>query len=187
MRTMWLIAGAIAGAILMPPAGIAQAPPPLPRPQTTRPSAAGVPADVDFVKRAAEGGMKEVEAGKVAAEKAASAEVKAFAQKMVEDHTKANDELMNLTRETAPRGEKSARDETAAASLTAMSGPEFDRAYMAEMVRDHEMTVTLFEQEAAEGKTEALKSWAAQKLPTLRMHLQMARTLHAKLGAGAPR
>ena len=72
-------------------------------------------------------------------------------------------------------------------TLGGLTGPAFDRAYMAKMVTDHQATIELFEAEARDGKDAAVRKWAAQKLPTIRGHLEKARALQAKLGQTSSR
>ena len=107
-------------------------------------------ADKDFFKKAASGGMMEVELGQMAQSKGQSQEVKDFGSKMVTDHGKANDELKSLAQQkqwTMPtkmeRKHKSMVDK-----LTKASGPEFDKKYMTEMVKDHKKDVAEFQKAA---------------------------------------
>jgi putative membrane protein len=140
--------------------------------------------DTEFVRRALEAGQQEVDFGKVASQKAANAEVRAFAARMVEDHTTANAELLSMSAPTAapaPTSEKA----TAVRALESLSAQAFDVAYLARSVRDHESAVMLFEQEAADGNDERLKLWAQQKLPKLREHLDMARSLATKVSSSS--
>ena len=135
--------------------------------------------DAEFVKRVAEGGQKEIEAGKLALRQAASADVRTFADRMVKDHTTSNAELLSLADTPPPAAPDPTRSPLAA--LAAQTGPAFDRAYLGQSVTDHEVMVALFEQEASSGKDARLKLWAEQKLPALREHLEMARGLLAKV------
>jgi putative membrane protein len=139
--------------------------------------------DSTFVMQAAEGGMKEVEAGKLASNKATNSDVKAFAQHMVKDHSKANSELMSLAK-SKQMDVKAKNDQSkdAMAVLGKQSGAAFDRAYMDEMVKDHQKTVALFEQQSKNGDDAELKAWAGKQLPNLREHLKMAQDLQTKLG-----
>ena len=141
-------------------------------------------ADVEFIQKAVEGGTREVEAGKLASEKASNAEVRAFAKLMVDDHTKSNAELIALVSMQAPTpAQTPAADDT----LSGLSGAAFDRTYMGKMVTDHQTTVELFEAEARDGRDDAVRRWAAQKLPTIRGHLEKARALQTKLGQASSR
>ena len=146
------------------------------RPQAVRSDLDG---DAEFVKRAAEAGHKEIEAGKLALRQAASAEVRAFADRMVKDHTTVNAELLSLADAPTPMPPDHAASATGV--LATQAGAAFDRAYVEQAVTAHELLLTLFEQEAAAGKDARLKLWAEQKLPMLREHLEMARGLAAKV------
>lgn len=142
--------------------------------------------DKNFVEEATEGGAKEVQLGQLASEKASSDQVKKFGKHMVEDHSKANSELMQIVRgkDVHVKGEAEMKEKRAAEKLRNASGAEFDRKYMQQMVKDHEKTVKLFEKEAKDGKDPQLKAFAEKQLPTLREHLKMARNLADQVGAG---
>lgn len=144
-------------------------------------------SDEMFAKKAALGGMAEVELGKLAAEKATDPAVKQFAQRMVDDHSKANDQLKAVAQSaniTLPTG-MDPKDEALRDKLSGMSGAAFDRAYMRHMLEDHNKDVKEFQHEASAGKNDALKQFAAQTLPTLQEHQKMARETAAKAGASA--
>jgi putative membrane protein len=135
--------------------------------------------DQAFVKKAAAGGLAEVQLGKLAVERAASPDVKQFGQRLVEEHDKANRELMAVVE---PKGiavptALDRQHRQAAERLAKLQGPAFDRAYIQAMVKDHEADVRLFRTEAQQGKDPELKRWAATTLPTLEEHLSMARNL----------
>jgi putative membrane protein len=150
------------------------------QPQPTAKTASGPEsADVEFIRKAAEAGAREVEAGKLATEKASNAEVRGFAKQLVDDHSKSNAELTALVSMPAP---VPAQTPAAASTLGGLSGPAFDQAYMAKMVSDHQTALELFEAEARDGKDDAVRKWAAEKLPTIRGHLEKARALQTKLG-----
>ena len=136
-----------------------------------------------FWTNAAQGGMAEVELGKLASTKAQNPEVKSFAQKMVTDHTKANDELKALAGEKnvmPPTGLDPVHQSTMS-KLQNLSGAEFDREYVNAMVKDHEATVQLFEKQADDNSDPDAKAFATKNLPTLRMHLEMIKNIQAKL------
>jgi Predicted outer membrane protein len=135
--------------------------------------------DRDFVIDAAMGGLEEVELGQIAAQKGTSEAVKQFGQRMVDDHSKANTELMTLAQSkgiTLPTAldEKHQKDVT---KLSAMSGADFDRAYSKMMLSDHTKDVSEFEKQSTKGTDPDLKAFAAKTLPTLQEHLQMAKAL----------
>lgn len=134
-------------------------------------------SDEEFAKKAAQGSMAEVKLGQLAEEKGQSEEVKKFGHRMVEDHTKANDKLkeaamkdnINLPTDLNPK------DEQTYDSLSKLSGAEFDKAYMRDMLEDHERDVADFRREANGGQKDAIKSFAAETLPVLESHLKQAR------------
>jgi putative membrane protein len=135
-----------------------------------------------FMTEAAIGGMTEVRLGQLATERAASADVKMFGQHMVDDHGKANEELMSLASQknvTLPTT-LDAKHQAMVDKLSKLSGAEFDSAYMKEMVKDHEKDVSEFEKASKSAEDADLKAWAAKTLPTLRSHLQMARDVAGK-------
>lgn len=133
-------------------------------------------ADRKFIDNAAIGGMAEVAAGKMAQEKGSSESVKTFAGRMVQDHGKANDELMQLAsaKGVTPPAALDRHHQMMADHLSKLSGAAFDREYMNGMVADHKETVALFQKEASSGSSEEVKAWAAKMLPTLQDHLKMA-------------
>jgi putative membrane protein len=164
-------------ALLMAGVTFAQQPPPAhPEQHTGAAKTAAAASDHHFVTDVAMDGMAEVELGRVAADKASSADVKKFAQRMVDDHSKANDELKTLAQNkniTLPTA-VDAKHKAAMDRLSKLSGESFDRAYMQDMVRDHQKAVTAFRTESKGGKDADVKAWAAKTLPTLEEHLKMA-------------
>lgn len=136
-------------------------------------------ADRKFVMEAAMGGMKEVELGRLAAERGASDAVKQFGQRMVDDHSRANSELMQLvaSKGVTPPVALDAKHQAAVAKMSRLSGAAFDRAYAKEMVKDHNKTIALFQREAMRGADADLKAFAQKTLPALQEHLSMARAL----------
>ncbi|HEX8734682.1 MAG TPA: DUF4142 domain-containing protein [Pyrinomonadaceae bacterium] len=146
----------------------------------------GAMTDKDFMTEAAVGGMAEVELGRLASTKAQNADVKKFAQMMVTDHTKANGELKTLAASksvTLPT-ELDAKHKSAMSELQNLSGAEFDKAYVAGQLADHEKTVKLFQTQAMSGTDAEIKAFATKTLPTLQAHLEMVRNLHNKMISG---
>jgi putative membrane protein len=138
-----------------------------------------------FIRKAAEGGKAEVELGKLAQEKAASPEVKQFGERMVNDHSKANDQLQEVVQKegvTLPT-KLDAKDAATKARLEKLSGEAFDRAYMKDMVADHTKDVREFKNEAKNGKDPDVKNFAAQTAPTLEDHLKEAKNIAPKTTA----
>jgi len=140
----------------------------------------------EFVKKAAQGGMAEVSLGRLAADKATNPDVKQFGQRMVDDHSKANDELTNLasSKGIQPPADPDPKHQALMDRLGKLSGAEFDRAFMQAMVADHNHDVNEFRTYSQRGSDPEVKAWAAKTLPTLEQHQQMAKQTAAKVGAG---
>ena len=141
--------------------------------------------DQQFLRHAARDGLAEVQLGQRAAEQATNPEVQRFGQRMVTDHTKANQELMALAQSkniSIPKAVDKQHQKTAEA-LAKKQGPSFDREYMRDMVKDHEKAVQLFTTEANAGSDADIKAFATKTLPTLQEHLQMARQLTQQQGS----
>lgn len=139
-------------------------------------------SDKHFVTDAAQGGMAEVELGRLAAKQGQSAAVKEFGQKMVDDHTKANDELKQLAASkgiTLPT-DLDAESKATMDRLSKLKGAEFDSAYMDDMVKDHTKDVGDFQKEADGGADKDVKAFAAKTLPTLQEHLRLAQATAPK-------
>lgn len=140
-------------------------------------------SDKSFVMEAAEGGQSEVELGQLAKDKGQSEAVKQFGQHMVDDHSKANSELSDLAgrKGVTVSTTLSAKHKSQKDKLSKLSGADFDKQYMREMVKDHEEDVAAFQKEANKGKDAELVAWAKQTLPTLQQHLTMAREAEAQV------
>jgi putative membrane protein len=144
-------------------------------------------SDQKFMKEAAQAGAAEVELGQLAQQKAESPDVKAFAQRMVDDHTKANDQLKQVASQksvTLP-SQPDAKDTAEKARLEKMSGAQFDKAYMNYMVADHKKDVADFQKEASRANDPDVKNFVQTTLPTLQSHLQQAESIAPKQNAAA--
>jgi putative membrane protein len=145
-------------------------------------------AEATFVKKAADGGMAEVALAKLAQQKAASEEVKAFAAKLEKDHTQANDDLKqlasqkNVTLPSAPSKMHQALQD----KLAALSGAAFDKAYVAAMLDDHQKDVREFSRVSTSSADADVKAFAAKTLPTLKDHLQQVQELSKTVGGKKP-
>jgi putative membrane protein len=152
---------------------------------TSKPAAAKSSKKMDqtFAMKAAQGGLAEVQLGQLAAQKASNPDVKAFGQKMVDDHQKANDQLKQAAAQEniALPTEPAAKDKAEAARLEKLSGDAFDKAYMSHMVADHKKDVAEFQKEAKSGQDPQIKSFAQQTVPTLQEHLKLAQQTQAKV------
>jgi putative membrane protein len=139
--------------------------------------------DQKFVKEAYESNLAEVELSKLATERGSNDTVKQFGQRMITDHTKANEELTKIAQEkgvSTPEGldskHKKLRDR-----LAKLSSSDFDRAYADEMVKEHRKAVKEFQREADKAKDPDVKSWASKTLPTLQDHLKQAQAMEAQV------
>ncbi|HLH04344.1 MAG TPA: DUF4142 domain-containing protein [Bryobacteraceae bacterium] len=138
--------------------------------------------DKKFAKDAAMGGLEEVELGKLAAQKGSSDAVKQFGQKMVDDHTKANDQLKEIASKEQIEIPTAldAKHQKEVDKLSALSGDKFDKEYSKNMLKDHRKDVSEFQMEAQNGQDPNIKQFAASTLPTLQEHLKMAEDLNKK-------
>jgi putative membrane protein len=135
--------------------------------------------DKKFAKDAALGGMTEVELGKLAAQKASNDAVKQFGQRMVDDHSKANDQLKQIASKSnieVPAALDS-KHQSHIDKLSKLSGPAFDKAYVKDMLKDHQHDVDDFKSEAQNGSDPNIKQFAMQTLPTLQEHLNAVKDL----------
>jgi putative membrane protein len=139
--------------------------------------------DSDFMNEAAVGGMAEVDLGKLAASKASNAEVKKFGQLMVEDHTKANNELKALAAKKAVKlpTETDAEHKSTMDDLKGRNGADFDKEYVENMYEDHKQDVAAFEDEAQNASDPDVRAFASKTLPTLKKHLDMITSIRNKM------
>lgn len=133
------------------------------------------PADQKFVTSACADGMLEVELGRLASQRAASDDVRRFGGRMLEDHSKAGDELRQLAAAKGVAlptalGEK---ERAQVARLAALSGPAFDREYVKLMLKEHKRAVPAFQKQAASGRDGDVRAFAARMVPALQTHLSM--------------
>lgn len=135
-----------------------------------------------FMMEAAANNLAEVATGRMAAQKGATDDVRSFGQKMVDDHTKANEELKGIAEKhgvdlpNAPKPEHQKVSE----HLNALNNESFDVSYARQMVVDHDKAIALFERGARVEQAD-VKAYAEKNLPVLRQHAQHARALAAKM------
>jgi len=139
-------------------------------------------ADQVFAMMAAEGGQTEVQLSKLAADRAGSPEVKQWAQRLVQDHTKANQELMTVAKAKDFSLPKDLDDthEDVVKLFSKLEGGQFDREFLSYQVMHHEKDTAAFSVQAKGGQDPELKAFAAKQLPILQEHLQQARNLAAQ-------
>ena len=136
--------------------------------------------DKKFAKDAALGGMAEVELGKLATEKASRDEIKQFGQKMVDEHTKANDQLKELaSKDNIPMPDAlDSKHQSRIDKQSKLSGNDFDKAFVKDQLKDHQATVRDFSAEAQSGTDPNVKTFASNMLPALQQHLEQVKNLN---------
>lgn len=142
--------------------------------------------DQQFLSEAAMDGQAEVELGKLGSTKASNPAVKRFAQTLVKDHAKANQELQSLPQASQASQSASLPEEKqkAVSELSQLSGREFDRAFVEKAVEEHEKAVARFQEAASSAQDPQVKQFASQQLPTLQQHLKTAKSLQSQVGGG---
>lgn len=152
----------------------------------TQSAAKLTPHDKQFMDQAAQGGLAEVELGQMASEKASSPQVKAFAERMVRDHTKANDQLKEVASQdgiTLPDN-LDTKDRMLKERLSKASGQSFDALYMRNMVKDHKTDVADFTQECKSSNSNVAQ-FAQKTLPVLKSHLREAEKIAPQVQASS--
>tara|TARA_R110000787_G_scaffold55239_2_gene127663 strand:- start:31803 stop:32426 length:624 start_codon:yes stop_codon:yes gene_type:complete len=141
------------------------------------------PVDVeDFVETASAKGIAEIETARMALDEG-TAQIHEFANRMIEDHTKANNELRDIARQQdlEVADDPTLMDKAKAMMLSIRNNESFDDAYIENQINAHEETIELFER-ASYSDNDAIRAFSREKLPTLREHLQMANELEEQLG-----
>jgi len=136
-----------------------------------------------FAMAAADSGMAEVTLSQLGATKATNPELKQFSQKMIEEHTRMNQELTSLAaqkRIALPRA-VDPRAQFCAQSLAGLSGEHFDRCYAKAQLVAHMEAVSAFEAEAERGVDPQMKALAAKALPQIKEHLATIKPIATKL------
>jgi len=143
------------------------------------------PAAQDFVTQAGQANMFEIQSSQAAVTKAESADVKKFAQKMIDDHTKAGKTMEAIIAKSSGKlqapSEVNADQKSTLDALNSASGADFDKQYVAAQVKAHDQAVDLFGSYAKGGDDKALKVFARKTLPTLRMHKKMIHGISDKM------
>jgi putative membrane protein len=131
-----------------------------------------MPPDLDFVLKAASGGMEEVALGELAAQKVQSQQLKELAQLIVQEHTTANQELMQVAQSKGIQVPEttSTASQTVAASMSELNGPEFDLAYVLQQHGAHLAAVAMFEHAANHAMDPDVKAFAQKYLPKIQAH-----------------
>jgi putative membrane protein len=134
--------------------------------------------DKMFVRRALQGGMAEVQLGQLTLQKSSNDQVRQFAQRMIDDHTKLGDQMKPVAQQLGVSGPNgvSKRDKSTMA-MQALSGPAYDEAYIRDMVKDHKQDLSDFQTEASSGQDQTVKDAANQGSKVIAQHLQMIQQL----------
>ena len=151
------------------------------------PPGAGTSGDKIFAEKAAMGSQMEIEAGKIALKKSSDEKVKAFAQQLISDHTKASEDLKAAASQegiTVPAS-IDPKHQGMLDKLNGLSGAQFDAAFKAQMIEDHRKDIAMFEKQSASGES-AVDKFASSTLPTLKQHLKMAEELPGAASSSAP-
>ncbi|HWG58514.1 MAG TPA: DUF4142 domain-containing protein [Candidatus Acidoferrales bacterium] len=145
--------------------------------QTMNRSSSAMMTDKQFVQKAAEGNMAEIKLGELAQQNGTNDAVKNMGKRMVDDHTKANDQLKDAASQSniMMPTTLSKKDQANYDRLSKLTGKAFDKAYARDMVRDHQKDIAVFRSEARHGQDAGIKNFASQTLPTLEQHLKQAR------------
>jgi putative membrane protein len=146
---------------------------------------APVMGDKMFVKKAIMGNFNEIDSAKMALQKSNNQQVKDYAQKMIDDHQKMLDDLHTLAgqKNIKYKDEPNPEGKKLAAKLSGLSGPEFDKAYINGMVKDHKQDVREFQTEINSGKDQPTKDAAQKSLPIIQDHLQMVQGLQKSMAS----
>ena len=138
-------------------------------------------ADETFMMSAAQAGMVEVKLGELAVKKATQENIRQFGATMVSDHSKANKELQAIAAKNgvALPSKLDGLHKSKVDKMGKLSGEQFDRAYVAEMVKDHEKVAAEFEKASKTALNPELKSFAATTLPVLKTHLEHIKAIAA--------
>lgn len=143
--------------------------------------------DATFYKHAAEGGLAEVELGNLAQQKSTNQSVKDFGAMMVKDHSAANEKLKSVaaSKNLKLPGSPSVAQMATKTKLKVLSGDTFDKAYVKDMIKDHQEDIAEFQKEAASGQDADAKGFAQATLPTLQNHLKRIQSIATDMGISA--
>lgn len=128
----------------------------------------------EFVTKAAVGGMFEIQSSQLALQKSQDQSIRAFAQKMIDDHTKADDQLKSVAKGEKVPTSLDQQHEQMLKILQADTGSHFTEQFKQMQVLAHQQTIDVFQSYAEHGGNRQIKQFAEQTLPTLKQHLQMA-------------
>lgn len=140
--------------------------------------------DLSFARTASEGNQMEVDLGKLGVEKATNPQVKEFAQKLIDDHTKVQNNLTKVVpeKDLSMSKKEEGKEQKISSHLSKLSGDQFDKAFVEHMLTDHKKDIAEFQKFIKSGKNQGLKDFAQQTLSGLEEHLKIAQNLSSELG-----
>lgn len=149
-----------------------------------RPSAAQTSQDKIFLQRASQGDFDEIKLSQLATQKAENPDVKAFAQRMITDHSMLEQQMKPFADQwgLSPATSLDSEHQALYEQLSGLSGKEFDKAYIRGMDKDHHITLTDFQAEIQTTKDPAFKKAVQQGEKVIAQHTKMADHLDRKLG-----
>ncbi len=142
-------------------------------------------ADQDFLKKAYQTNQSEIQLGQLAAQRASNNDVKQYAQQMVDDHTKANDQLQQIANSKGINLPSNPPQSSEMSRFSNLNGPAFDRQFVQSQMRAHKQAISMFQNEANRGQDPDLKSYASNQLNGLQNHESMANDLYSKLSSSS--
>jgi|ERR1043166_3105748 putative membrane protein len=139
--------------------------------------------DYKFLSEASQGGQMEVQLGELAKQNGGGQAVRDFGERMVNDHKKANDELKQLaaSKQATPETTITSKEDSRMNRLQKLSGVDFDKAYLSDMIKDHKKDLKEFEEASKNAADPELRAFAEKTLPTIQQHLQTAQDLYEQL------
>lgn len=138
-------------------------------------------SDRRFVTKAADNSQAELQIAQLAAQRATNPEVKSFAKMLVDDHTKANSELMSIASQKSVKVDMDDSKDRTYNRLNKKSGSEFDQEFVEHMIDEHEKDIKMFEKASSDAKDPQVRSFASKQVSSLRQHLQQAQSLRQTL------
>jgi putative membrane protein len=141
-------------------------------------------ADRSFISSAAEANLAEIDTAKMVVQKSSDPAVKDFANRMVTDHTQANQKLASVAEMSGTKlpTEPGITERNQKSELQKLSGAKLDDAYLRDELQGHKEAISAFENEIERGQNQEVKNYAAQTLPTLQDHIRIAEDIAGKLG-----
>ncbi len=140
--------------------------------------------DSEFITKAAQANLAEVQLGKLGAQKSQNDQIKQFSQHLQTDHQSANQKLAPIAQSKGIQLPKDpgSQHQKQMSQLQGLSGAQFDKAFATTALKDHAQTIQLFQKEAQQGLDPATKQYAQSMLPALEHHLDMAKDVAKNVG-----